>query len=323
MNPNSSWLSLIISLPTRNSTVRMSIWRALKGLGCAILRDGVYLLPKSDASEDTLTNLANKTIKSGGHAHLLELISRNNEQDSAFKSLFERSEDYAKLSTEILEFQITLPTQDAHSILRIAIHLRKNFQAIADIDFFPGEAKDKIQSALLEVEKNVAALTLTSIHEPGAQSGSIQTLDTADYQGRTWATRKHLWVDRMASAWLIRNFIDKKASFIWLDSPQNCPNNALGFDFDYAPFTHIGNRVTYEVLLASFKLDHNIALNRIGALVHYLDVGGIPVAEASGLEMILKGTRNRCPDDDSLLTEASTLFNDLYLAYNKEETTHE
>jgi hypothetical protein len=127
----------------------------------------------------------------------------------------------------------------------------------------------------------------------------------------------------MASAWLIRRFIDPGAKFKWLNKPQDCPKGALGFDFDGASFTHVGSLVTFEVLLASFSLEPDPAMQRVAAVVHFLDVGGIPVAEASGLELVLKGMRERCTDDDELLGEATRIFDDLYQTYSNEESKHE
>ncbi|HZV53774.1 MAG TPA: chromate resistance protein ChrB domain-containing protein [Rhodocyclaceae bacterium] len=155
--------------------------------------------------------------------------------------------------------------------------------------------------------------------EPRAGSAEIRRLATADFVGRTWATRKHLWVDRMASAWLIRRFIDKKAKFLWLDNPKKCPKTALGFDFDGAAFTHVGSRVSLEVLMASFGLEDDAALVRIAAIVHYLDVGGVAVPEAAGIEAVLTGLRAAAPDDDKLLAEAGRVFDGLYTAYRKEK----
>ncbi len=124
----------------------------------------------------------------------------------------------------------------------------------------------------------------------------------------------------MASAWLIRRFIDRKAKFLWLDTPKKCPKTALGFDFDGAAFTHVGGRVTFEVLAASFGLDSDPALARIAAIVHCLDVGGVPVAEAAGIEAVLAGARVAAPDDDKLLTEAGRLFDNLYKNYQQERS---
>lgn len=154
--------------------------------------------------------------------------------------------------------------------------------------------------------------------EPRSGTAEIRRLATADFAGQTWATRKHLWVDRMASAWLIRRFIDRKAKFLWLDNPKKCPKSALGFDFDGAAFTHVGSRVSFEVLAASFGLDADPAIARVATIVHYLDVGGMAVPEAPGIEAVLAGLRAAATDDDKLLTEASHVFDGLYRAYAKD-----
>ena len=149
-------------------------------------------------------------------------------------------------------------------------------------------------------------------------AGKIRRLASADYQGRTWATRKHLWVDRMASAWLISNHIDREAQFVWLNDPKRCPRKALGFDFDGAAFTHVDGLVSFEVLAASFGLDTDPAIARIATIVHFLDVGGVPIPEAAGIEAVLAGARASAPNDDVLLAEASRLFDNLYANYRQE-----
>ena len=115
-----------------------------------------------------------------------------------------------------------------------------------------------------------------------------------------------------ASAWLIRRFIDPEARFLWLDRPGDCPEGALGFDFDGTTFTHIGSRVTFEVLATSFDLDHDPDVEKIGTLIHHLGVDGVPVPEAVGFEAILRGPQARFTDDDELPREAEKLFNFLY-----------
>ena len=130
-----------------------------------------------------------------------------------------------------------------------------------------------------------------------------------------WATREHLWIDRVASAWLIRRFIDPQARFTWLKRIKDCPKKALGFDFDGAEFTHADSKVTFEVLVASFGLEHDEGLARMGALVHYLDIGGIPVAEAPGFASIMAGARTLYADDDLLLKWMTPTLDSLYAAY--------
>jgi hypothetical protein len=140
----------------------------------------------------------------------------------------------------------------------------------------------------------------------------LRRLDPARYQKRTWATRKAPWVDRLASAWLIKRFIDRDARFVWIARPSECPKNALGYDYDGADFTHVKNRVTFEVLASSFGLDQDAALAAIGAAVHFLDVGGIPVPDAKMVEAMLKGAREKARSDDALLAEAMRVFDLLY-----------
>jgi hypothetical protein len=144
----------------------------------------------------------------------------------------------------------------------------------------------------------------------------VRRLDPRKYQNRVWATRTNPWVDRLASAWLIKRFIDREAKFVWIEHPRERPAKAIGFDFDGAHFTHAGNRVTFEVLAASFGLEDE-ALTAIGAAVHFLDVGGIPVADAKGLETVLTGVKETARNDDELLAEAARIFDLFYSAYRQ------
>jgi hypothetical protein len=160
------------------------------------------------------------------------------------------------------------------------------------------------------------AESILSSGEPQSIEATIPRLVTAEYQEQVWATRQRLWVDRVASAWLIRRFIDPAARFLWLESPEDCPPHALGFDFDGARFTHVGDRVTFEVLLTSFGLDNDRGLQRLGALVHTLDVGNGFVPEAAGFEAMLAGVRQRATDDDQLLNEMSPVLEAMYTHFS-------
>ena len=118
----------------------------------------------------------------------------------------------------------------------------------------------------------------------------------------------------------IRDSIDPDARFLWLATPADCPPEALGFDFDGAAFTHTvidgAERVSFEVLAATFGLEPEPGLVRLAALVRYLDVGGLPVDEAAGFEAILAGLRAGCPDDDALLAAASPVLDALYRRFS-------
>ncbi|MBK7015011.1 MAG: chromate resistance protein [Sulfuritalea sp.] len=299
------YLAMFVSLPSRQGAGRMRIWRGLRALGCAALRDGVYLLPETPSHATALAAMADEVVHSGGTADIYRLSGRDARQQAELPALFERGDEYAALLKAA-----AAAAPDDEKALRA---LRRELARIAAIDFFPGEAQRQARAAL-------AALEAASGGEPMARNGAIRRLASADYQGRTWATRKKLWVDRMASAWLIRRFIDRKAAFVWLDNPKKCPKTALGFDFDGAAFTHVGGRVSFEVLAASFGLDADPALVKIAAIVHCLDVGGVPVAEAAGIEAVLAGLRAAAEDDDKLLTAAARVFDGLYHHYQQEPT---
>jgi hypothetical protein len=299
------FLSLFVTLSTKQSAGRMRVWRALKSLGCATLRDGVYILPESPQHTAALLEIAEDVKSVQGTADLFLLDGRDDPQHGQLVALFDRTEEYADLIRAIG----AADTGDAKALRA----LRREFAALSTIDFFPGEARRQVEDAL-------AALEASATGEPRNASGQIRRLASADFQGRTWATRRHLWVDRMASAWLIRRFVDRKASFLWLDDPKRCPKKALGFDFDGATFTHIEGLVTFEVLAASFGLHSDPAITRISTIVHFLDAGGVPVAEAAGIEAVLAGARAAASNDDNLLTEASRLFDNLYKNYQQENS---
>ncbi len=305
------WLSFITSLPTENAILRQRAWRALKASGAAVLRDGVYLMPERASCRATLERLQINVREGGGKA----LVLRMEEPEEAnFIALFDRSADYAGLLTEVAQMRESLRLESVQEVIKQARKLRKVFAAITEIDFFPGEARRQAEAALNDLE--IATARVLSPDEPHNVIGQIQHCSIAHYQGRVWATRQRPWVDRLASAWLIRRFIDSSARILWIKSPADCPLDALGFDFDGAAFSHVASRVTFEVLLASFALEQN-ALTRLGLMVHYLDVGGVQPPEAVGVESVLAGLRDTIVDDDQLLAAAFNVFDGLLASFNK------
>ncbi|AKJ29436.1 chromate resistance protein ChrB domain-containing protein [Caldimonas brevitalea] len=305
-----SWLLLVVSLPTKSATARMRVWRALKAAGCAALRDGAYLLPGDPARQETLRQLGEECRSEGGNAWLLAVQPLQGDEEAVFRQLFDRSEDYETLRRNWKDTSATLGSLAAAELLRLQRKLQREYEAVRSIDFFPGEASVEAQAAWAELCARISRRL--SPDEPRDTSGGVPRLQATAYQGRTWATRRRPWVDRLASAWLIRRFIDPHARFIWLEQPSDCPEQALGFDFDGATFTHVGERVTFETLMAAFGLEGDAALMRLAALVHVLDVGGEPVPEAPGFEAVLAGARERLTDDDTLLDEMGHVLDSLY-----------
>jgi hypothetical protein len=313
----SAWLLLVVSLPTSSATARMRVWRALRALGSVALRDGAYLLPSGRNGEEALLAIAEDCSSEGGVAWLMGAQPRGAEGDAAWRLLFDRSADYAELRKACKEARRGLARQSPAELARLQRKLQREFEAIRAIDFFPGDASVEAEAVLAEFVKRIE--TLLSPDEPQPAAGGIARLDPAHYRGRTWATRRQLWIDRVASAWLICRFIDPDAKFLWLAKPADCPKKALGFDFDGATFTHVGDRVSFETLMASFGCDDDPALVRLAAMVHALDVGGEPVPEAAGFEAVMAGARVRLDDDDdALLAEMTGVLDSLYVHFQRD-----
>jgi len=307
-----NWITLILALPSENATTRTRLWRALKALGAASLRDGVWLLPDQAQLNAALAAQVREVGAAGGQAWLLP-ITDCAEYETAFIALFDRSADYADIDITLAD----LCEQTDDALLRRGLRqARKHLEALIAIDYFPGRARAETERRLQGMEADLRQRLMA--HEPGFAEGEPERLDSLQFRNRRWATRGNLWVDRLASAWLIRRFIDLEARFIWLVQPQDCPSDALGFDYDGARFSHIGRRVTFETLLASFGLESDAALKRLGALVHTLDVGGA-VPEAAGFEAMLKGLKSRIDNDDQLLAAGGQLLDDLYSAFADEK----
>ena len=318
MNTNdSTWCLLVVSLPTSGATARMRLWRAIKALGCASLRDGAYLLPGINNHASVLSDLAIQTNGEGGQAWVVDVTARSAEDQAAFQALFSRAEEYAALVDMLTKARKELASQPHSDIAKTMKRLRKERELVRRIDYFPDDASLAADAAWADFEDAVNAVL--SPGEPKPMEHAVPQLKKEDYQERIWATRRNLWVDRLASAWLIQRFIDRHARFLWLDNPMKCPKHALGFDFDGAAFTHVGDKVTFEVLQSSFDLDGDLGLARLAALVHALDVGGPVPAEAAGFEAILAGARDRHNgNDDALLAEIGAVLDSLYTHFNKE-----
>ncbi|MEI6269558.1 MAG: chromate resistance protein ChrB domain-containing protein [Methylococcaceae bacterium] len=312
-----NWILLILSLPTENSTVRMRSWRAVKASGAVVLRDGVYLLPNHEGCPEVFQRIMEDVKEACGSAFLLD-VRTPEEQDLSV--LFNRSQDYAQLAVEIeICHQSLVNGSSPADVVKPIRKLRKTFNSLSEIDFFPMLIKSRTEAGLTELEYIIGKLLAPD--EPSAIEQTITKHESSEFCKRQWATRQRPWVDRLASAWLIRRLIDHDAEFIWLASVSDCPPDAISFDFDGAQFTHVGDRVTFETLLVSFGLD-SPALNRLGRLVHCLDVGGVRPIEATGIEQVLAGLKDTILDDDRLLDIASGVFDGLYAIFRKEEESN-
>nr|WP_261308221.1 MULTISPECIES: chromate resistance protein [Enterobacter cloacae complex] len=274
-----------------------------------MLRDGVYLLPEAQQEHEIFYDISREIRDEGGAAFVFNAETPEEEE---IRPLFDRSQQYMALLERLQVCKNDLDEETAVSQLKVVRKLRRELDRIVAIDFFPGEARAQAVFSLTELEAGINRFI--SPGEPHAVSGELTQLIPEDFHNRIWATRRRPWIDRLASAWLIRRFIDPDAQFLWLEDGNDCPAEAVGFDFDGATFSHIDNRVTFEVLMVRFGLTRD-ALNGLAMLVHYLDVGGIQPPEAAGVESVLAGLRESITDDDTLLTAACSLFDGLLTTF--------
>ena len=316
-----TWLLLVASLSGHYGALRLRLWRSLKALGAATLRDGVYAAPALDTVRAEFEEQLAEIKASGGTGNIFTVTDVPPSDEEAMIALFDRGEQYEKHAGSVDTFLSHLNSTNEVEARRSLRQVQREFAAIEATDFFPTKTRELALGALQDAER--AFSRRFSPDEPVAVHAAVPRCQKADFQNRLWATRSRLWVDRVCSAWLIRRFIDPGARFQWLEHAGDCPKKAIGFDFDGAQFTHVEHFVTFEVLIHTFELDADFALARIAALVHQLDVGGGRVAEAAGFETILTGARERCATDDDLLNDISRVLDDMYRAFSQHNVVRE
>jgi hypothetical protein len=314
------WLLFAASLPGRDATsARVRLWRSLRDLGAANVRDGVTLVPASDETGERFAKIAEDIEGGGGAAWIFALPPQEPNLEARLRSLFDRSEAYRALKPTVAALRKELPAIDEATARRRLREVEGALAAVTRLDFFPGAEGERFRDAMDQLRVSIDRRF--SPEEPSAATGGIQRRSARKFKGATWATRKRLWVDRVASAWLIKRFIDPRAKFQWLDKPADCPEGSHGFDFDGAEFTHVGDLVTFEVLVAAFGLSGDEGLAGLAQVVHYLDVGGaVVVPEAAGFEAVLAGLRDNTGNDDELLAAASPVLDALYQHFSTSKT---
>jgi hypothetical protein len=312
--PHLRWLVLVAVFPVEDAAGRMRLLRTLEGLGCAVMREGVFLLPDTPGNRASFQRLADHIARAKGDAWMFPVTVESAVQAKQFRAMFDRSGRYAELIKTIEGLKAGFGVSDPTAIAQVLAKQRRELEAIAVLDFFVSPLRQRAERALAEMEEAVRNLMFPA-NGDGEDGKPGKPLSKRKYFRRAWATRKPLFVDRLASAWLIRRFIDPEATLLWLDKRQACPPTAVGFGFEGASFANSRTRVTYEELLAAFRLDRNAGLAKIGGLVHALDAGNRKVPEAAGVETLLAGARHRASNEDELLRESERTFDLLYEAY--------
>ncbi|HET7363902.1 MAG TPA: chromate resistance protein ChrB domain-containing protein [Burkholderiales bacterium] len=303
-----NWLVTVTQLPTEDPDVRMRMLRTLESLGAAVMREGVYVLPDTPANRRALDALADYIGKSAGNAQILRVEAASSAQQGLLERLFDRTARYEELIKTVKSLRVSFGHADPSAIARVLQKQRRDFEAISVLDFFPSEARKRAEQALAKAEREVKAL-LSTASLPAAFGPDEKLLR------RHWATRKPAWADRLACAWLIRRFVDPEAKLAWLEKNEEPPAGALGFAYDGAHFPASAERIAYEEMLARLSLGRNPALAKIASIVHFLEIGGVTVPEAAGVQTLLQGALRRSSTPQELLAEAEKTFDLLYEAY--------
>jgi len=308
------WLVFVHQLPARPSNARVKTWRRLQQLGAIPVKNAVYVLPNSAQSTEDFEWLRGEVVALGGQASLFEASSINGVEEGQLIEHFRkaRGEDFSRLNKDVK----TLRTQLRQSVRRVGTDvralrtLRERYEQIRRHDFFSAPGGQEAQAALVELDAGARRPPAEPVKAPERH------LDVRDYQRRTWVTRPRPGVDRFASAWFIRRFVDPGAQFAFATAPERLPD-AVPFDmYQTGGFKHEGDRCTFEVLQDRFGIS-NASVRRIGEIVHDLDLKDdrfrSPHAPTVGL--LVEGLRASIPEDVDLLTQGIALFEALYLSF--------
>jgi len=314
----SRWLLLIHQIPPRPAYLRVKIGRRLQALGAVAVKNSVYVLPLGAQALEDFHWVRSEIVAGGGDASVCHAGFQEGLTDQAVESLFDaaRDADYAGLARELRLLQQTLgrgkrPPLARERAVAAASRLRKRFEDVAAVDFFRAARRD-------EVEGLLAAVELALRPAPDATPERVRALPR---KGRTWVTRGGVYVDRMASAWLIRRFIDAKARFRFVRGEPGKPKpGEVRFDMFEAEFTHRGDLCTFEVLVHDFRLD-DPALRHISEIVHDIDLKDAKFAraEAPGLERLLAGIALRRREDLARIDDGALVFDALYESFRRKK----
>lgn len=316
------WLLIFYSVPSRPVSNRMKLWRKLAKAGAVQLKGAVYILPATEGHEEFFQWLIGEVKSMGGDGAFVRVgeIKAMDEGDIRELFLHQAEKEYHELEKHIdaLERKVQSvkkgTTGPASNILNDQLSkLKKEFEAARGRDFFGSPSREIFLKRM-----HVLEVGLKRVDQKKPQTSAlIESRRPSDYQGRTWATRKNPFVDRMASAWLIKKFIDPKASFKFMDERDlaRAGEKTVAFDVRGGKFTHRGDLCTFEVLVKSFGIKDK-AVKKIAEIVHDLDVKDDKYAkpEASGVEDILAGIRKSSKDDAAGLEQGMRVFEMLYLS---------
>jgi hypothetical protein len=311
------WLMLIHQLPAKPAYARVKVWRRLQSLGAVTVKGSVYALPANLETREDFAWLAKEIVESDGEALVCEATLVEGLSNAELQALFDaaRDEDYAKIATEarevVLHLSSDVPDSALAEITSQSARLRKQLDSVVAIDFFGAEGRATAEGLVSGLE---AALKQGDEAVPDSKTSVPQAGALKD---RVWVTRQGVEVDRIASAWLIRRFIDPGARFKFVSGTGYTPQpGELRFDMFEGEFTHRGDRCTFEVLLGDAGVA-DPALTAIGEIIHDIDLKDDKYGreEVAGVRSLIAGIAASSTDDEQRLARGSVLLDDLHRSF--------
>jgi hypothetical protein len=315
------WLLFVHQLPSKSSNLRVRTWRRLQQIGAIPIRQAVYVLPDTPEAREDFEWLKTEVKSSGGDASVFAADNIDTWSDDALVEEFRRSGQhaYAALAGDIEKVLKRAASSRrprgarAPATRRLLDVFRERLTAIERIDYFGSAGRDRVVSFLKHLEEHAAGARAAAPTPKPAEP-----TDAGRYQGRLWVTRPRPGVDRMASAWLIRRFIDVQARFAFAADRDDVPADAIPFDMFGVEFSHQAEGCTFETLCTVFAI-RQPAVTRLATIVHDLDLKdsrfGPP--EAGTVGAVIEGLQLAHADDDTLLTQGMALFDSLYRSFEQ------
>lgn len=303
-------LLLLVGIPPQPSSLRVRVWRRLRSLGAVPLKRSAYLLPDTPERYEDFQWLAQEIQREGGEATLIRVQQIENVSEADVLRLFHepRDQDYRQLAARYRKLLQSLDQKSAAKSARVQkelVRLAKEHQRVRDIDFFdaPGGA---------EVRRLEEAIAMRTRRPESARREQPPALDLTTLRRRRWVTRPRPHIDRIASAWLIKRFIDADAEFVFAE-PAEFPKDAIPFDAPGVELTHQGEDCTFETLVKRVRL-RDRRLTRLAEIVHEADLrdGKYPHEEARGIDVAIRALLAASPDDHQVLAQGLALFEGLY-----------
>jgi hypothetical protein len=315
------WLLFVHQLPSSPSNLRVRTWRRLQQLGAIPIKQAVYVLPDTPSAREDFEWLKTEVKAAGGDAGVFAADNVDAWSDDALIEKFRQSrqEAYTALARDVEKVRKRTSsarrqrgTRAPATRRRLEV-FRERLTAIESVDFFGSAGRDRVTTLLKELDERAS-----DTRRPAVSSTPASPADADIYQGRRWLTRPRPGVDRMASAWLIRRFIDPQARFGFAADRDAVPGDAIPFDMFGVEFSHQGDGCTFETLCAVFSI-RDPAAARLAAIVHDLDLkdGRFGALEGATVGTLIEGLQLAHSDDEALLEQGMALFEALYRAFEQ------